>query len=89
MQACSGNLCAKCHTLSFINNLEKSDVVPIGFPSFVVNLCQHCKVILHMICYQAFSLLSGLSSMRAHLFKNVFELFHVKTSLRELNEKQR
>ena len=24
--------------------------------------------------------------MRAHLFKNVFELFHVKTSLRELNK---
>ena len=27
--------------------------------------------------------------MRAHLFKNVFELFHVKTYLRELNKKQR
>ena len=24
--------------------------------------------------------------MRAHLFKNVFELFHVKTSVRELNK---
>ena len=28
-------------------------------------------------------------SMRAHFFQNVFELFHVKTSLRELNKKQR
>ena len=25
-------------------------------------------------------------SMRAHLFQNVFELFHAKTSLRELNK---
>ena len=28
-------------------------------------------------------------SVRARLFKNVFELFHVKTSIRELNRKQR
>ena len=27
MQACSGNLCAKFHTLSFISNLEKSQGV--------------------------------------------------------------
>ena len=27
--------------------------------------------------------------MRGHPFKNVFELFHVKTSLTELNKKQR
>ena len=35
MQACSGNLCAKFHTLSFINNIEKSGVLPIGFSSFL------------------------------------------------------
>ena len=38
MQSCSGNLCAKFHTLSFTNNLEKSGILPVGFPSFLVNL---------------------------------------------------
>ena len=32
------DLCTKFHTFSFINNREKSGVLPIGFSSFLVNL---------------------------------------------------
>ena len=49
MQAHSGNLCAKFHTFSFINNLEKLAVLSIGFSSFVVNLSLLASVILYMI----------------------------------------
>ena len=38
MHGCSGNLCTKFHYLSFINNLEKLGVYPIGVSSFLVNL---------------------------------------------------
>ena len=38
MYACSGNLCTNFHTLTFINNSQKSGVLPTGFSSFLVNL---------------------------------------------------
>ena len=42
---------------------------------------------LHMNCNRAPHSDLGFISVRAHSFKNVFELFHVKTFLMELNKK--
>ena len=82
MQACSGSLCAKFHTLSFINNLEKSGVVSVGFSSFLVNLSLLASVILHMICYRAFSLRSGLINTCSFFETNMMN--HVLQLLTEL-----
>ena len=67
MHTCSGNLCTKFHTLSFINNREISGVLLIAFSSFVVKLSILASIILHMICYQAFSLWFGFINMCSFL----------------------
>ena len=85
MHACSGNMCTEFHSLSFINNREKLDVLPIGFSSYLVNLSYSSNVVVHFEFPHSDL---GLS-VRVHPFKNVFELFHVKTSPRELSERKR
>ena len=50
-----------------------------------MNLSYFANVTLHMNIIELPHSDLGLS-MRAHPFKNAFELFHVKTSLRELNK---
>ena len=67
MHACSGNLCTKFHTCTFIKNWEKLGDLPTGFSSFLVNLSLLASVILHMICYRAFSLWFG--------FINTYSIF--------------
>ena len=57
--ACSRNPCTKFHTLSFMNNWEKSGVLPIGFSSFGVKLSFLASIILDMLCYRAFSIWFG------------------------------
>ena len=56
MHVCSGNLCTKFYTLSFINNWEKSAFYLHVFQIFLLICLYSQSVILHMICHRAFSL---------------------------------
>ena len=75
MHAYSGDLCTKFHTLSFINNGQKLDVLPMGFSSFGVNLSLLASVILHMICYRTFFL--GFGFINACSFFGSTTMNHV------------
>ena len=87
MHVCSGNLYTKFHNLSFINNLEQSGVFTYRFFKLWCETVLLARVILHSICYWAFSLWFGFintcsifgSDTMNHVYRNSLGTYFART----------